>query len=127
MPFPRAVARFNRYPNRIARRLAPYVPPFLLLSHTGRTSGKRYRTPVFGFRTGTGFVIALTYGRNADWVRNVLATEGCEAVYRRHTFSLTEPRLVSGDPATQPLPAIVRRVLPLVNVTDFMLVHASEQ
>lgn len=127
MPMPRAVARFNRYPNRLARRLAPYVPPFLLLTHTGRASGRQYRTPVFGFRTAEGFVIALTYGRESDWVRNVLAADGCEAIYRRHAYALTEPRLVRGDPARQPLPAIVRRVLPLLNVNDVMLVRAGER
>lgn len=127
MPMPRAVARFNRYPNRIARRLAPFVPPFLLVSHTGRTSDKRYQTPVFGFRTAEGFVIALTYGRNSDWVKNVLASNGCEAVYRHQEFSLTDPRLISGDPAQQPLPAVVHRLLPLFNVTDFMLVRATKR
>jgi deazaflavin-dependent oxidoreductase (nitroreductase family) len=122
---PRAVARLNRYPNRIARPLAPYLPPFLLITHTGRTSGKRYRTPVFGFRTAEGFVIALTYGQDSDWVRNVLATDGGEAVYRRHRFSLTDPRLVSGDPRQQPLPAIVRWALHRFGVHDFLLVRAS--
>jgi deazaflavin-dependent oxidoreductase (nitroreductase family) len=127
MPMSRAVARFNRYPNRIARRLAPYLPPFLLLTHMGRSSGKRYRTPVFGFRTDDGFVIALTYGRESDWVRNVLAAEGGEAVYRRRAYTLSEPRLVHGDPKRQPLPGVVRLVLPLLNVDDFLLVRAGEQ
>lgn len=127
MPMPRAVARFNRYPNRIARRLAPHLPPFLLLTHTGRTSGKQYWTPVFGFRTDDGFVIALTYGRESDWVRNVLAAGGGEAVYRRRAYALSEPQLVRDDPKRQPLPGIVRRVLPLLNVDDFLLVRASER
>lgn len=125
MPLPRAVARFNRYPNWIARRLAPHVPPFLLVTHTGRTSGKRYRTPVFGFRTDDGFIIALTYGRESDWVRNVLAADGCEAVYRRQRFSLTDLRLITGDPRQQPLPGVVGRALHRFNVNDFLLVRAG--
>lgn len=127
MPMPRAVARFNRYPNRIARRLAPYLPPFLLVTHVGRSSGQRFQTPVFGFRTDDGFIIALTYGRESDWVKNVLAASGGEAVYRRRAYGLSELRLVRGDAGQQPLPGIVRLALPLLNVDDFLLVRALER
>lgn len=120
MPMPRAVARFNRYPNRIVRRIAPHVPPFLLLAHTGRTSGKEYQTPVCGFRTDEGFIIALTYGRESDWVRNVLAMGRCEVVYRNRRLTLTNPTLVASDPRDQPLPGAIGRVLGLMSVRDFL-------
>jgi len=124
---PRAIARFNRYPNRIIRRLAPSLPPFLLLTHTGRSSGEPYRTPVFGFPTGDGFIIALTYGRQSDWVKNVLAAGGGEAVYRRHALALTDPWLITGDPRQQSLPGLVGWALHRFNITDFLLVRAGER
>ena len=79
MPFPMTLARFNRrVTNRVARRVAGRISPLANLEHRGRTSGTTYRTPVVVFREGEdGFVIALTYGPGADWVRNVLASDGC--------------------------------------------------
>ncbi len=125
MPMPRAVARFNRYPNRIVSRIARHIPPLLLLTHTGRTSGKEYQTPVCGFQTDAGFIIALTYGREADWVRNVLAVGRCEVMYRNRRMNLTEPRLVNADPREQPLPGAIKRALGLLRVRDFLTLRVA--
>ena len=77
----RKVAHFNkRVTNRISGPLAPHLPGFGVVGHVGRTSGRRYETPVNVFRRPGGFVIALTYGTQADWVRNVLAADGCTLV-----------------------------------------------
>jgi hypothetical protein len=32
---------------------APYVPPYAVIVHRGRTSGRQYRTPVTAFRSGS--------------------------------------------------------------------------
>ena len=70
----RRVARFNRLvTNRVTGPLAPWLPGFGIVVHTGRESGREYRTPVNVFRYQGAFVVALTYGSGADWVRNVLA------------------------------------------------------
>jgi len=42
------------------------------LTYVGRKSGKLHRTPVNVFRAA-GFLIAITYGRDSEWVRNVMA------------------------------------------------------
>ncbi|HWK81167.1 MAG TPA: nitroreductase/quinone reductase family protein, partial [Thermomicrobiales bacterium] len=63
MPLPRAIARANRNGlNRLTRRFAGRIPPFVLLTHTGRRSGAAYSVPLMAFRHGDAFVIALTYG-----------------------------------------------------------------
>ena len=73
MAIPRAVARFNaRVTNRVTRPLAGRLPGFGIVSHVGRRSGRIYRTPVNVFRDGD-HVIALTYGAESDWVKNVIA------------------------------------------------------
>lgn len=121
MPMPRAVARFNRVIfNPIVRRFAGRVAPTMLVRHKGRKSGTTYQTPVFGFLTADGFIIALTYGPGADWVRNVLAAGGCEVEYRNRRMTLTDPALVAEDPRTQPLPGIIQRALGLMKVRDFL-------
>ncbi|MGH7129463.1 MAG: nitroreductase family deazaflavin-dependent oxidoreductase, partial [Planctomycetaceae bacterium] len=83
MPLSRRVARFNRVvTNRTIGRLAPRMPGFGVVHHKGRRSGREYRTPVNIFRRPDGCVIALTYGRGADWVRNVLAAGECDLLTR---------------------------------------------
>lgn len=122
MPLPRAVARFNRTTfNPIVRRFVGRVPPTMLVSHTGRKSGKTYQTPVFGFPTADGFIIiALTYGPEADWVRNVLAAGRCDVTYRSRRITLTDPALLDADPRAQPLPGVIQRALRLMKVRDFL-------
>src|SRR5205809_6896960 len=44
-----------------------------LRNRVGRKSGRVYRTPVNVFRAPNGFLIALTYGRESEWVKNALA------------------------------------------------------
>jgi deazaflavin-dependent oxidoreductase (nitroreductase family) len=120
MPAPRSVARFNRLvTNRLTGPLAPTLPGFGVVLHTGRRSGKGYRTPVNVFARRGGFAIALTYGPDAEWVRNVLASGTCMLQTRGRTFTLTQPRLVH-DPQQRAVPALVRIVLRLLDVADFL-------
>ena len=75
----RWVAAFNvAVTNRITSRFAARLPGFGIVTHAGRKSGKLYRTPVNVFRGPEGFLIALTYGRDSEWVKNVLAAGGCQ-------------------------------------------------
>jgi deazaflavin-dependent oxidoreductase (nitroreductase family) len=65
-----------------------------LVLHTGRKSGKPYRTPVGVARTGDGLVVALVYGRESDWVRNVLAAGSAVVVHEGHVYNVDDPHIV---------------------------------
>ncbi len=120
MPLPRAVARINRrVTNRLLTGLATRLPGFGVVIHIGRRSRRQYRTPVNVFRRGDRFTIALTYGLNADWVRNVLAEDGCTFETRGQTLRLSRPQLFH-DESRHAVPPPVRLVLGLVNVNDFL-------
>jgi deazaflavin-dependent oxidoreductase (nitroreductase family) len=120
MPLPRAVARINRrVTNRLLGGLARRLPWFGVVVHRGRTSGREYRTPVNVFRRADHFVIALTYGANADWVRNVLADGGCALETRGRTLRLWHPQLFH-DESRHAVPVPVRLVLGPLNVSDFL-------
>ena len=120
MPLPQQVARFNRrVTNRITRPFADRLPGFGIVIHRGRTSGRTYRTPINVFRDGNDYIIALTYGAEADWVRNVQAAGGCQIVTRGRRISLTNPRLVT-DPRRQWAPPLVRLILGLTNVPQYL-------
>lgn len=128
MPFPKALARFNRRAtNRPARRFAGRIPPFALVVHRGRRSGRQYRTPVMAFRSPGGLIIALTYGPGTDWARNVLAAGGCVLIHGGWPLPLTEPRLVGQAEAWPYLPAPVKVVLHLIGVQDYLLLHRDER
>lgn len=125
MPLPRFVARFNRLvTNPLMSRLVDY-PPFAGLAHRGRTSGAQYFIPINAFPCDDGFVFALTYGSETDWVRNVLAAEGGELSYGKESYRLSAPRIVGRDPVRACLPRVVRVLLALVRVEEFMLVTAE--
>lgn len=120
MPAPRWVARTNRYAlNPIVRRLAPHLPGFGVVVHRGRTSGREYRTPVNVFAREGGFVVALTYGRESEWVRNVLANSGCTLETRGRAWRLSDPRLFH-DERRRAVPAPVSVILGLLHVNDFL-------
>jgi deazaflavin-dependent oxidoreductase (nitroreductase family) len=94
MPIPRVVGRWNRVGlNRITRHIAPWMPGFGVVVHRGRRSGRRYLTPVNVFASEDGYVFALTYGPDTDWVKNVLAADRCELRTRGRTIQLVSPRL----------------------------------
>jgi deazaflavin-dependent oxidoreductase (nitroreductase family) len=126
MPAPRFIARANRFLlNPIARRFAGRFPPFLLVRHVGRSSGRHFETPIFAFRHDDGFIVALTYGPDTDWLRNLEAAGRCEAVYRRQTYLLSDGEIVHSDPQSQPLPGFIQWALRLLNVRDFLIVEAK--
>jgi deazaflavin-dependent oxidoreductase (nitroreductase family) len=116
----RRMARFNRrVTNHLTGPLATRLPGFGVVVHTGRRSKRRYRTPVNVFKAPGGYVIALTYGAESDWVRNLLAAGGCELLTRGHREHLTAPE-VFHDESRRPVPLLVRPMLRLLGVADFI-------
>ncbi len=120
MPAPRWLARVNLHvTNRILGPLATRMPGMGVVVHVGRKTGRVYRTPVIVFRRGNRFVIALTYGRESEWVRNVVAQDGCELETSRHRLQLTNPYLYR-DEKRRAVPGFVRMMLGMLNVSDFL-------
>jgi deazaflavin-dependent oxidoreductase (nitroreductase family) len=120
MPAPRSIARFNRrFTNRLTLRVAGYLPGFALVSHVGRKSSRAYRTPVNAFRTDDGYIIALTYGAQSDWVKNVLAAGSCEFQTRGRRVGLFARCIVTDESkGWAPLP--VRLILNLIDAPQYM-------
>jgi hypothetical protein len=71
------------------------------------------------FRREGGFLIALTYGRDTDWVKNVLASGGCELETRGRRYMLTAPR-VYRDERRSSVPPPVRAALRAIQADDFL-------
>ncbi len=110
--------------NRITSLFASWLPGFGILTHVGRKSGKVYRTPVNVFRAPNGFIIALTYSSQCEWVKNVLAAGGCELKTRGKKYRLAVPNVVR-DPTRRRFPIPVRLVLKLVAADEYMELAAQ--
>lgn len=109
----------TRFVNPVSRRVVGHLPWFGIIVVRGRRSGVTRRVPMNVFRDGDDYVMALTYGRDVDWVRNVLAAGGCQLETRGRKVALQDPILVH-DPSRRLMPFPVRFFLGLMRVTDFL-------
>jgi deazaflavin-dependent oxidoreductase (nitroreductase family) len=100
------------------------LPGCGILTHIGRTSGRRYRTPIFLLKRGDDYVFALTFGSNAHWVKNILAAGGCEIRDRGHDVWLVEPE-VFVDPTRKLMPLPFRLAGRVLLVTEFLRMHPT--
>ena len=125
MPLPRRLGRFNRIvTNRILGPIVAHLPWFAILEHTGRRSGRIYHTPVLLFGSGERRVIAMTYGPDTDWARNVEAAGGGTAIVRGRRLPLVGPHIVH-DVTRRRVPRPVRWVLALIGASDFLELTAA--
>jgi deazaflavin-dependent oxidoreductase (nitroreductase family) len=123
MPLPKRLARFNRVvTNRVTGPFAARLPGFAIVHHVGRKTGREHSNPVNLFHHGDRYVIALTYGADSQWVRNVMAAGEARVHTRGRTIHLVEPEIVH-DPTRSHVPAPVRPILGAVNVSDFMVLR----
>jgi hypothetical protein len=78
------------------------------------------------FRAPEGFLIALTYGRESEWVRNVVAAGVCQLENRGVQYQLSASTIVCliqlGDGSRIP----VRIVLRLIGADDFIQLSTSQ-
>ncbi|WP_442930876.1 nitroreductase family deazaflavin-dependent oxidoreductase [Mycolicibacterium sp. 050232] len=106
----RMIARFNKYvTNPLQRLWAPWLPYMAVIEHTGRKSGKPYRTPVMAFVDSKSVRVVLNYGDHSDWVRNVRAAGAADVVHRGRRYRLSEPRII---PATDQKARFVASLAP---------------
>jgi deazaflavin-dependent oxidoreductase (nitroreductase family) len=75
-----------------------------IISHTGRKSGRAYRTPVEAIFLDNEVLIGLVYGRKTDWLKNVLAQGGCSIFYKLQMYTATDPIILPADAARKLLP-----------------------
>jgi deazaflavin-dependent oxidoreductase (nitroreductase family) len=126
MPFPKSIAKFNKHvTNRLFLLFAGRLSPFAIVNHKGRRSGRGYRTPILAFPTEAGFVFALTYGRDVDWVRNLLAADGGTLRRKGEDVPIHGVRVVGYEDVEHLLPSWIKRSLARISLEDCMLVEAD--
>ncbi|MFI6223341.1 nitroreductase family deazaflavin-dependent oxidoreductase [Nocardia salmonicida] len=97
-----------------------------VLTHTGRTSGKTYRTPLDAHPVDGGYLFVLVYGSASDWVRNILATGTAQLRKDGREIALTAPRVVGRDEAFQALPPEIPRPPKLLRISEFLRMDLAD-
>ena len=69
------------------------------IRHVGRRSGRTYTTPVSARRSGDMVAIALTFGNQSDWSRNVRSAGGGTIRIGGEDYDVTQPRVMSRQEA----------------------------
>jgi deazaflavin-dependent oxidoreductase (nitroreductase family) len=111
----------KHFVNPVLRNLARSPRgPFALLRHVGRRSGKQYETPLMVWRVEGGFVIVLTYGRHVDWLRNLLAAGQGSLRWHKREYALQKPVFIDAKAALPALPLLIKNVLRLRGVHEFV-------
>jgi len=109
----------TRFVNPVTRLVAGRLPFFAILHQRGRRTGRRHDTPLTVFRHEGDWIVALTYGSDVDWVRNVRAAGECTITTRGRLVRLVAPEVIV-DPRRRLVPQPVRAVLGLLRVTEFL-------
>ena len=116
------IRAFNKqYFNRLVHTFAGVSrTPFALIRHVGRRSGKPYETPIIVMPQGAGFVIALTYGPQVDWYRNVQAAGQATLLWHNQEFALKQPESITAQVGLSAFPTPFRQILGLLGTREFV-------
>lgn len=92
---------FNKhFLNRITLWLAyKGKGPYSVVTHRGRRSGRIYKTPVLASHIDESIYIPLPYGDHVDWLRNVLAHEGCKIFWKGEEITASDPVVIETETA----------------------------
>lgn len=120
MPIPRAVTRVNRVTvNKLLLKLAGRGW-FADLEHVGRRSGLVRHTPLLAFADERVVTVALTYGPDVDWLKNLRAAGGGRLRLGDTVLTLGAPRMLDRQDGLRRMPPGPRQILPLVRCQDFV-------
>jgi deazaflavin-dependent oxidoreductase (nitroreductase family) len=127
--------RFGGVLWRAARAVNPIMLPlagkrwnpiFAVAEHRGRKSGRQYVTPVAARRVDDGFVIALAFGAQAEWHRNLVAAQGGTIRWRGRAYPVGAPERIDIATALPAFMLIQRLALRIARVDGYVRVRDAE-
>ena len=119
---PARVRTFNKHvTNRVLRGFTHLSHgPFAIIRHVGRRSKKLYETVIWVWPLREGFVIALTYGPEVDWYRNLLAAGGGTVIWHKRVYTVGKPEPIDVKNALPAFPAFFRPLFRRAGMKDFV-------
>ena len=123
------VRYFNKHIlNRIVLWIAyKGIGPYSVVTHRGRRSGRIYKTPVLASHVEEHIYIPLPYGDQVDWLRNILAHDGCVIFWKGEEIAASDPVVVEAETALPTLPEGRRNLLDRPDVEKFLRLTRSEE
>jgi len=97
-----------------------WMPILGVLRHRGRNSGRIYATPLGMRPLGDSFVMPRTFGANAAWYRNVLASGWCVVTYRGRDYTLIDPEVIDYTAASPAFPRYELLQFRLVGINEYL-------
>jgi len=97
-------------------------PIFAVVEHHGRKSGCRYAAPVAARRIAGGFVIALAFGAQVDWYRNLVAARGGTIRWRGRAYQVTAPERIGVATGLAAFHPVQRALLRIAGVDGYVQV-----
>ncbi len=85
-----------------------------------------YRTPVNCWLDDTTAIVALTYGPQTDWLKNLAASGGGSLLTKGESYEVGPP-VVIGSEGMIRMPAIVRPMLRMIDVDHFAVMPLFRQ
>jgi hypothetical protein len=112
--------------NRIFLRIpGKWFRAYSIVRLVGRTTGWQYRNPVSAYPLGDGFVIAVLYGIESNWVRNVMAAGRFTLQTKGRDYPLERPEIIAPAQALPAYPALYRRMMRTRNIQHFAWAHRA--
>jgi deazaflavin-dependent oxidoreductase (nitroreductase family) len=119
-----ALWRLSRSSTQVTLPLAGkrWNPVFAIVEHRGRKTGRRYAAPVAARRIAGGFVMALAFGAQVDWYRNLVAAGGGIIRWRGRSYGVMAPERIDATTGLAAFHPIQRLLLRLGRVDDYLRV-----
>lgn len=127
--------RFGGVLWRIARLTSPLTlplagkrwnPVFSIVEHRGRKSGRRYAAPVAARRIDGGFVLALAFGAQVDWYRNLVAAGGGTIRWRGEQYPVTAPERIGPEAGVAAFHPLQRLLVRIAGIDGYVHVRDAE-
>jgi deazaflavin-dependent oxidoreductase (nitroreductase family) len=116
----------SRLANPVFLRLAGSRPwGISRFEHRGRRSGALYATPLWALPSNGGFVLAMPYGAESDWVKNLLARGEADLVRNDVRYRVDQPRVVPVAATGATLPLRMRALTSLLDIQNVMRVDIA--
>ncbi|WP_423465223.1 nitroreductase family deazaflavin-dependent oxidoreductase [Promicromonospora sp. MS192] len=125
MAAPEIVVQAGKVLNPWMLRIAGHVPPWVVLHHVGRRSGKEYATPLVAFaaqpQEQVVAVLPLPWGPGTDWARNTMSSGTVRLTRGGDEFEVRDVRLVPAAEAVGWLAPVPARALSTVGVKECLV------
>ena len=125
MAAPDLVVQAGKVLNPWVLRVAGRVPPWVVLHHSGRRSGKEYTTPLVAFAARPDeevlAVLPLPWGSGTDWARNTMSSGTARLTRGSAEFLVKDVRLVPAYEAIGWLGTVPSKLLSALGIEEFLV------